>query len=525
MLLQAYRGVSAEYPENTYSALLGAAEQGYRAVEVDVTGTADGALVLLSDAPLDTLALPPVGEDYPLDLRTGERATAGQITYEEFLEWDFGVLRGRKHRNNGLCTLSEALAFAKAEGLHLQINPHDLLPSRWAKLLSMLKDRENVSLCFTKAAELRQMHRALPGVLLHYRGAYDAEDLAALTEIEGLTVWFDPEEAEETVCQVRMILPRAAIAVGPVTQYAQMRRWQLLGVSVVSTPGQIKNPMRQGVLPDMHVHSKNSHDAKTPVLDMCRSNVEAGVTVVNIADHCDLFLCDDDTDVDVYSNLRQAWRDVQTARTELGDRCKVLMGVELGEGIWYPKECEKVLELVPYDCVLGSVHAVRCRRNEGAQGLKLAYSQFPWQDMTEEEADEIFWLYFEDLLKTVRTVDMDVAAHLTVIPTYFNRNREKPVDMHPFEPLIRQILEEIIHRGIALEVNTACVESLGITRPEEWILELYREMGGYLITLATDSHNSKRIRIGYEKVIPMLKRMGFRYTVFFEKRRIYQISL
>lgn len=58
MLLQAYRGVSAEYPENTYPALLAAAERDYPLVEVDVTATADGVPVLMSHTPVSCLAVP-----------------------------------------------------------------------------------------------------------------------------------------------------------------------------------------------------------------------------------------------------------------------------------------------------------------------------------------------------------------------------------------------------------------------------------------------------------------------------------
>ena len=51
-LLQAHRGVSSEYPENTMAAFRASVEQGYDLIELDPKHTADGKFVILHDKTL-----------------------------------------------------------------------------------------------------------------------------------------------------------------------------------------------------------------------------------------------------------------------------------------------------------------------------------------------------------------------------------------------------------------------------------------------------------------------------------------
>ena len=517
MKLQAYRGVSFEYPENTLAALIGASEQGYQAIGVDVTSTSDGALVLMSTT--DVTALAANADGSPIT----ESLCVNDMTLEQLLSYDFGIRLGNKYKDTPVCILREALALARRTGMDVQIDPHSMNEAQMEKLYAMVEGWEApVTLSFDTVQALCAARKRLPDVALAYHGPVTDEILQQLSCVDKLTVWMRADAPEAVA---KKITSFAALGVGPVVNYAQQERAQMLGAAVVSTAGHVKNEMNRGVWADMHIHTSNSHDAFVPMLKMCQASVDAGVSVINIADHCDVFLCQDDPDTDIYSNLLDCYEEVKQVRAELGDTCKILMGVELGEAIWYPAQCAKVLKTVPYDCVVGSVHAVQCQYNTDAHGMQIAYSKFPWADMTLEQAHEVFAIYFEDLLKMVKVADMDVVAHLTCVAAYYDRLHETAVDLHRYEPIIREILQVIIDRRLALEVNTGSYLTLGITRAEDWILQIYREMGGYLITMATDSHGTKSAATGYPQVVQMLKDLGFRFMVYYEKRRSYQLTL
>ena len=49
MLVQAHRGVSTEYPENTMPAFVASYQQGYPIIEFDPLFTADGECVVIHD--------------------------------------------------------------------------------------------------------------------------------------------------------------------------------------------------------------------------------------------------------------------------------------------------------------------------------------------------------------------------------------------------------------------------------------------------------------------------------------------
>ncbi len=57
------------------------------------------------------------------------------------------------------------------------------------------------------------------------------------------------------------------------------------------------------------------------------------------------------------------------------------------------------------------------------------------------------------------------------------------------------------------------------------ILLRYREFGGEVISLGSDSHDAGRVGDGFVAHAAMLKALGFRYLAHFEKRRLVQLPI
>lgn len=49
-------------------------------------------------------------------------------------------------------------------------------------------------------------------------------------------------------------------------------------------------------------------------------------------------------------------------------------------------------------------------------------------------------------------------------------------------------------------------------------LKRYRELGGEVITIGSDSHNADNIAAHFQRAAHVLKECGFRYYCVFEKR-------
>ena len=85
---------------------------------------------------------------------------------------------------------------------------------------------------------------------------------------------------------------------------------------------------------------------------------------------------------------------------------------------------------------------------------------------------------------------------------------------------ISDIFKVIIHNGKGIEINTSAVGlSYNDTNPNLEIIKLYRQMGGEIITVGSDSHGKENIGKGFSLVEEYLRRAGFRFLTVFRKQR------
>ena len=203
----------------------------------------------------------------------------------------------------------------------------------------------------------------------------------------------------------------------------------------------------------------------------------------------------------------------------------MLRSIEMGEPHWDPEQSKKVIAESNFDVVVGAVHAVKSPMFEDKQLLKRCFSQLKYNELTAAQTYELMKAYYDDNLEMVRTQNIDICAHLTCAVGYFISRHNIVVGVEQFKEKIQEILQTIIDRGIALEVNFSGYPSTGISSPHMWIIEEYRKMGGYLITMATDAHSPGRCGAGYEQGVEILKEMGFKHIFYFKDRIPVQCTL
>lgn len=532
-ILQAHRGVSTEYPENTMPAFLAAAEQGYGAIELDVGVTKDGVFVLIHDDTINRTARNRDGSPIEKPLALCD------LTYEETLQYDFGIWFHKKFAGTPLPLLKDVLDMAQKAGIQLKIDNkyRSMSPEHQQALYKLLEPYEDTAALTSKDLESITMARKhFPNMQLHYGGALDEELLQTLSRIvprEQLTLWLPYNNARTSYVTVPFVSPERAaqakrygkLGIWNLCEYEELEEMMALGADVVETNGQVKPVRNQGVLADMHTHSRNSHDASFPVMEICQAEMAAGVTIMAVTDHCDTLQCEDDPNHDIYTNILASCEEAKQTDALVGSGCRVLTGVELGEAFWAPAQSAKVLHQTNYDVVIGAVHAVKCDAVAGRTGMKLNYSQLDFATLAPELMDNLLTRYFEDVMVMLETTDFDILAHLTCPVGYPLRRHGILVEVTKYEPQIRVILETIIRKGIALEVGCGSFLSTGRFHPHQWIIELYRKMGGYLITLSSDAHSPKGAASGFPEAVEFLKKTGFRNIFYYEGRRSYQCTL
>lgn len=256
---------------------------------------------------------------------------------------------------------------------------------------------------------------------------------------------------------------------------------------------------------DNHSHSKHSFDGSGEINEICQSAIEKGACGIAITDHCDLGIYYTENWRENFAALQ---KDIISAREIYGDRLKISFGIELGQPLHDEKTAAEVLAAYNYDVVLGSIHNVKDNED------------FYFLQDKEVDRKKLADLYYAEELELARKNNFDILAHLTYAYRYLGHGTGMP-EPQQYEELLRELFKTLIQNGKALEVNASGVyktPQLEIM-PQLWELKLYKECGGELVTLASDSHKPRFITGGNREGRELLRAAGFKYQAFYQNRK------
>ena len=254
-------------------------------------------------------------------------------------------------------------------------------------------------------------------------------------------------------------------------------------------------------LPDCHVHTAFSTDSGADPDEVIRKAEELGMPMICITDHHDIGFPGGEFQLDI-PVYRQA---IKNHKERYADRIEVLCGIEMGLQAYLAEGnvIETLLSGYDFDYVIGSVHLV-----DG----KDVYVRRDF-DMSDAE---LYRLYFEQVLECVTNIGgYHALGHLDYVVRYgYERDREYSYER--FSDVLDAILEKLIEKEIALEVNTAGYrKGLGFTNPHPDILWRYRDLGGERITLGSDAHSPGDLGADFRKTAEMLQAFGYRFVSVF----------
>ncbi|MEG0894480.1 MAG: histidinol-phosphatase, partial [Oscillospiraceae bacterium] len=117
-----------------------------------------------------------------------------------------------------------------------------------------------------------------------------------------------------------------------------------------------------------------------------------------------------------------------------------------------------------------------------------------------------------EYLQLANTSTYDVLGHLTYPYRYIRQRGESyPI----IDEALAEIMKAAIRQGKGIEINTSTPE---FTLPLKKHLQLYKDLGGEIVSVGSDSHSPQRVGTGIKLGHQILKEVGFKYATYFEKR-------
>ena len=271
---------------------------------------------------------------------------------------------------------------------------------------------------------------------------------------------------------------------------------------------------------DNHNHSQFSFDGgRTTIEASTRAAAAAGLKGICFSDHCDHYVPPMKA---AYENLKPEYFNVTEQQEEiarvqemLGSSIRILKGIEIGMYEECHKEIRQVLQENTFDQILASVHYIE--QTDPYYGGY--YDNKDWK--------EAYGLYLETIYREMTWLeDFDIMGHYDYIVRYASYPQTS-IRYKDFSDIFDEMFRYLIHEGKALEINTKSYEGHRgrIVELDRDVLLRYREMGGEIISLGSDSHESSRVGAGFLHHASFLKSLGFRWTAHYESRRLIQLPL
>ena len=267
---------------------------------------------------------------------------------------------------------------------------------------------------------------------------------------------------------------------------------------------------------DYHVHTEFSDDSRYPMEDVIRDAVKMGMDEICITDHVDYGVkvdwdCGQEIQYrkgDPLANVDypRYMEKIRALKEEYQGKITIRTGMEFGVQMHTIPEFEALFARYPFDFIILSIHQVEDKE---------FWTQDFQRGRTQKEYNERYYQEMLDVVKAYK--NYSVLGHMDLIKRY------DEAGIYPFEnvkPMIEEILKIVIADGKGIELNTSFHRyGLSDSMPSREILKLYRELGGEIITIGSDSHKPEHLGAYIDEGHEILKSLGYKQFCTFENMK------
>jgi len=252
---------------------------------------------------------------------------------------------------------------------------------------------------------------------------------------------------------------------------------------------------------DYHTHSIFS-DGRAPYEEMVQAAIAKGLDEIGFSDHICLKPVDWAIRMEDIPVMTMQILDLKLKYT---DQIKIKYGVEMDYFPGMEEEIRKIIESIPADFVIGSVHFIGNWNFDTDQSLYGKWSN-----------DLLYEKYFSLVKQAAQSGLFDIIGHIDIIKK-FRVYPETSQDLL-FDETIRIIKEN----NLVVEMNTGGMDRpCNEFTPSPKLLDMcFRHQ--VPVTLSSDAHRPAQIGRYFESAIALLKQTGYNEIVGF-KRRIRRV--
>ena len=281
-------------------------------------------------------------------------------------------------------------------------------------------------------------------------------------------------------------------------------------------------------LMDCHTHTQFSVDSEADINKCIKRAAELGLAAYAITDHCECngwykkehysenewylresfdYAADFENSVSAVTALKEKW----------AGKLNLICGVELGQ-IIHDTDAAKIVNADKrVDFIIGSVHQVR-----GDQDFYF----IDYEKMTMDEIYDLLERYFKEAYEVSRTDLFDVFGHITYCLRYMKQRNGINADISRYDDVIADIFRDLAQNGRGIEINTSGLrQGFGDCFPNLKYVKLFRDMGGEIVTIGSDSHTVEDIAANCADGIEIARAAGFTKLAYFKKRKPYFIDI
>lgn len=253
------------------------------------------------------------------------------------------------------------------------------------------------------------------------------------------------------------------------------------------------------MLVDLHNHTKLCNHAEGEISQYIEKAIECGTKYFGFSDHAPMDF--DEKYRMNFNDMQQYEKDILNAKEKYKDKITILLGYEVD---YIKNHMDKKVLYADVDYLIGSVHFLDKWGFDNPEFIG---------EYKNNNINEIWQKYFDTIEDMAKSNLFDIVGHFDLIKIF------KFMPTKDIKLIAKNALIAIKKADMVLEVNVA-----GFRKPikeaypsKELLQEAFKL--DIPVTFASDAHKPEQVGLYNDKVVQLVKEIGYKKITTFENRK------